>query len=83
MKIDIEIKLKNPDVCDGCSMLELSGIGWNYHSKCHHPKNYDVERISLTRWEVWKKYKIAMGHPDLIGRFETTRPKKCKKENGT
>ena len=82
MKINIEIELENPDICDGCNFLELHDNGQNYHSKCLHPKHYKVERISLTRWEAWLKYKITTGtHPDLRYGYETTRPAKCKKEN--
>ena len=81
--MNITINFKNAKLCNECPMLELSGSGYNYYSKCKHPKAYKVERISLTNWEVWLKYKITgSNHLDLIGRYETPRPPKCKKDNG-
>lgn len=84
MKIEIESKLKYPEFCDGCCLLELKDSGDNYYSKCKHPKNYKVNRISLTREEMRSKFGIIyLTHPDLIASYKTQRSELCKKDNGT
>lgn len=83
MKIEFESELIYPEFCDGCCFLELKDGGRNYYSRCKHPKNYELNRISLTRGEMWTKFGIAYGtHLDLIAGYRTQRPQQCKKDNG-
>ena len=82
MKIEIKLELKYPEFCDGCCMLELKDSGFNYYSKCKHPKNYKSKRISLTREDMYSKFGESFGtHPDLVACYKTQRPESCKKDN--
>lgn len=76
--MEIKINLKDKKLCDGCPCLQLQK-GSNYYAKCG--LGYEIERIGITRWEAWEKYRQSSGtHPDLIAFYETTRSKKCIKK---